>query len=44
MKVILFGAGRWGREALSYFKQENVYCFCDNNVRAGQEKLACGKE
>lgn len=43
MKVILFGAGRWGREALSYFKQENVYCFCDNNVRAGQEKLACGK-
>lgn len=43
MKVILFGAGIWGRQAFSYFKDENVYGFCDNNVQAGQEKFVCGK-
>lgn len=44
MKVILFGAGRWGREALSYFGEENVYGFCDNSVQEGSEKTVCGKQ
>ncbi|MFL0165438.1 SPASM domain-containing protein [Candidatus Clostridium helianthi] len=29
-KVILFGAGRIGQEALNYFGEENVINFCDN--------------
>lgn len=43
MKVILFGSGVWGREALSYFGEENVFCFCDNSVTEGDEKSICGK-
>lgn len=43
MKVILFGCGTWGREALSYFGEENVLCFCDNSVTEGSEKTCCGK-
>ena len=31
-KVILFGAGQYGRKALEYFGQEQVYCFVDNNI------------
>ena len=30
-KVILFGAGTYGRKALAYFGRENVHCFADNN-------------
>lgn len=44
MKVILFGAGRWGREALSYFGEENVLCFCDNSAQEDKEVTVCGKK
>ncbi len=30
-KIILFGAGTYGRKALEYFGPERVYCFADNN-------------
>lgn len=43
MKLILFGAGFWGRKAYSFLGEENVYCFCDNSVRGDEEKQACGK-
>lgn len=43
MKVILFGSGSWGREALSYFGEDNVFCFCDNSVMQDEEKYVCGK-
>lgn len=31
-KLILFGAGHYGRDALSFFGAENVFCFCDNKI------------
>lgn len=43
MKLILFGAGHYGRDAISYFGEENVFCFCDNSVKIGEERKACGK-
>lgn len=30
-KIILFGAGNYGRKALEYFGRERVHCFADNN-------------
>ncbi|NBI10556.1 methyltransferase domain-containing protein [Colidextribacter sp. OB.20] len=30
-KIILFGAGDFGRRALEYFGAKQVYCFADNN-------------
>lgn len=30
-KIILFGAGEIGKQALAYFGAENVYCFVDNS-------------
>ena len=30
-KVILFGTGRYGLEALNFFGREHVLCFVDNN-------------
>ena len=44
MQLILFGAGNYGKTALSYFGDENVFCFCDNAVRDGDEKEVCGKK
>ena len=44
MQLILFGAGHYGKNALSYFGDENVFCFCDNAVRSGDEKEVCGKK
>ena len=35
MKLILFGAGITGDEALSCFGGNNVHCFCDNSVTDG---------
>ena len=32
MKLILFGAGLAGEEALACFGRNNVHCFCDNSV------------
>jgi len=32
-KVILFGAGDFGKKALEYFSPERVYCFVDNNTQ-----------
>ena len=30
-KIILFGTGKYGREAYDYFGSENIICFVDNN-------------
>lgn len=39
-KLILFGAGQFGREALLYFGRDNVLLFCDNDKELwGQEIL-----
>ncbi len=39
-KIILFGAGNIGKEALLYFGEENIFCFCDNNSELwGKEVL-----
>lgn len=43
MKLILFGAGHYGQNALPFFGAERVYCFCDNSVKNGEEKEICGK-
>lgn len=43
MKIILFGAGYWGRMALSFFGDENVFCFCDNKVKNNDEEVLDGK-
>lgn len=43
MELILFGAGHYGQEALSFFGAEGVFCFCDNSVKKGEEKEVCGK-
>ena len=42
-KIILFGAGYYGKDALSFFGAENVFCFCDNKVKGDDEKEVCGK-
>jgi len=34
-KLVLFGAGKFGRKALSFFGVDKVYCFADNQ-KAGQ--------
>lgn len=44
MKLILFGAGYYGKNALSFFGAGNVACFCDNAVRSKNEKEVCGKK
>lgn len=44
MKLILFGAGFFGKNALSFFGDEKVACFCDNAVRDNDEKEVCGKK
>lgn len=37
-KMILFGCGKLGYEALTFLGEENIVCFCDNNARlAGGE-------
>lgn len=43
MELILFGAGHYGQNALSFFGAERVFCFCDNSVKKGEEKEVCGK-
>lgn len=42
-KIILFGAGNYGRKALTYFGEENVEFFCDNNSNLVGKKI-CNKE
>ncbi len=37
MKLILFGAGNIGEEALSYFGRNNVFCFCDIRITGSDE-------
>lgn len=44
MKLILFGAGYCGKEALFYFGRENVFCFCDNKVVENSEEELYGKK
>lgn len=42
-QIIIFGSGQIGHDALTFFGNEHVHCFCDNNVSlAGTEKY--GKE
>ncbi len=41
-KVILYGAGRGGQEALTWFENDNVVCFIDNNINV-QKNGAYGK-
>lgn len=43
MKLILFGAGHYGKKAISFFGEENVFCFCDNAVKGSDIKDVCGK-
>lgn len=39
-KLILFGSGQKGKEALTYFGRDNIFCFCDNNPKLwGKEVL-----
>ncbi len=39
-KMILFGSGKRGKEALTYFGGDNIFCFCDNNPKLwGKEIL-----
>lgn len=38
-RIIVFGSGQVGRDALMFLGSENVVCFCDNSpARAGTEK------
>lgn len=32
-KLVIYGAGYWGVQALSYYGEENIYCFCDSKVK-----------
>ncbi len=42
-KVILFGSGEIGYEALTFLGSEHIWCFCDNDPnKRGAEK--CGKK
>ncbi len=41
-RIVIFGAGNFGKRALEYYGSENVECFIDNNtVKVGKEY--CGK-
>lgn len=44
MKLMLFGAGNYGREAYSFFGSENIFCFCDNVVQDKEERELYGKK
>lgn len=44
MQLILFGAGHYGKNAISFFGEENVFCFCDNAVKGSDVKEVCGKQ
>lgn len=44
MQLILFGAGHYGKNAISFFGEENVFCFCDNSVKGSDVKEVCGKQ
>lgn len=44
MQLILFGAGHYGENAISFFGRENVFCFCDNAVKGSEVKEVCGKQ
>lgn len=37
-KIILFGSGNFGLQALEYFGMENIFAFCDNACREEGEK------
>lgn len=43
MKMVIFGAGDWGKQALEHYGENAVEFFCDNNPeKAGQ--TYCGKK
>lgn len=38
-KIVIFGCGKLGHEAIDVLGSENIECFCDNNpALAGTEK------
>lgn len=43
MKLIIYGAGVWGEIAFHYFGADNVCCFCDSQIKEGEEKMLYGK-
>ena len=36
-KIILFGSGHMGRDALHVLGEENVYCYCDNYANSNKK-------
>lgn len=42
-KVIIFGAGKYGEEALNYFGNDKVFCLTDSNDELSGRKK-CGKD
>lgn len=44
MQLILFGAGHYGKNAISFLGEENVFCFCDNAVKGSDAREVCGKQ
>lgn len=42
-KLIIFGAGKYGEEALCYFGNKKVFCFADSNDELSGRKK-CGKD
>ena len=43
-KLILFGAGKIGKEALDVIGSDYVYAFCDNSVKNGECTEKYGKK
>ena len=41
--IILFGAGKIGKEALDVIGSDYVYAFCDNSVKNGECTEKYGK-
>lgn len=42
MQLVLFGAGRKGEEALTYFGKKNIAYFCDNRIVGDEEEQRLG--
>ena len=38
-RIVLFGAGRVGMQALNIIGVENIFCFCDNNPKLHHKRI-----
>lgn len=38
-RIVLFGAGRIGMQALNIIGVENIFCFCDNNPKLHHKRI-----